>query len=77
MVDDLIIPILITLHCIIHQHASIPVRKQINTLYRDLKIITVKLSCEIIMTMNPASCCADWLEVMQREAPESGLQGSN
>lgn len=77
MVDDLIIPILITLHCIIHQHASIPVRKQINTLYRDLKIITVKLSCEIIMTMNPASCCADWLEVMQREAPESRLQGSN
>lgn len=58
-----------------------PLRNHFNTLYRGLKIITViiKLSCVIIMRVNPdlASCSENWLEVMQWEAPERGLQGSN
>lgn len=74
MVDDIIIPIFILLYCIMHQHMSISVRKQINTLYRDLKIIRGKLSCEIMMTMNMAWRCVNWLEAMQREAVRMGCR---
>lgn len=60
---------------------SVPLGKQVNTHYRDLKIITVisKLSHVIIMRVNPdlAPCCVNRLEVTQCEAPESGVQGSN
>lgn len=60
-------------------------QKRINTLYRDLKIIRlmIKLLWVIIMrvSLQLASCYINWpqqkLKVMQEEAPERGLQGSN